>query len=105
MVASIQDGEIRESASLLELLREQPARDALGLGFVIGRGNDANQLAQAPLAPQFLLVQLYIVGDQRVCRAPDAHVGAIILLELDDLERIEIAWQLLQVLDRRAAPA
>src|ERR1700676_5789668 len=104
MVASIQDGEVRKSATLLELLRQQAARDALGLGFVVRCGDDANQVAQAPLAPQFLIVKLGIVCDQRVCRAQYADLGPIILLELDDLERIEVAWQLLQVLDRRPTP-
>src|SRR5438445_13842919 len=102
MIASKQDGEVREPASLLELLREQAARDALGLSLLVRRGHDANEVAQTPLAPQFLIVELGIVCDQRVCRAQYAHLGTIVLLELDDLERIEVVWQLLQVLDGRA---
>ena len=46
-----------------------------------------------------------LLRDQRVGRAQDAHRRAIVLLELDHLQRRIVARQLREIVERRAAPA
>ncbi len=105
VVAAIEDGEIGEFRAPLEFQRRQPAHDRFGFGFVIGRGNHADGLAVAEVAPQALVEELRIVADQRVRRAQDAHRRAVVLLELDDLEIGIVARQAREVVDGGAAPA
>ena len=83
----------------------QAPHDPFGLGLVVGRRGHADRIAVAAIAPELLVEELRIAGDQRVRRAQDAHRGAVILLELHHLQRREVLRQLRQIVERSAAPA
>jgi hypothetical protein len=64
-----------------------------------------HRLALAQVAPQLLREQLGVQADHLVGRAQDGAGGAVVLLQLDDLQAGEVLGQALEVLDRGAAPA
>ena len=105
VVAAVEDRVVRPAGAVVELVREQPPHHAFGLGLVVGRRRHPQRVAGPVLAPQLLVEELRIVGDQRVGRAQDPHRRPVVLLELDHLERRVVERQLREVLDRRAAPA
>ena len=56
------------------------------------------------LAPQLLVEQLVVVGDERIRGTQDAPAGAVVLLQLDDFQARVIGLQQAQILDIRATP-
>ena len=105
MIAAVEHRVVGVAAAVLEPVGEDPPHDALGLRLVVGRRRDPDRVPRAVLAPELLVEELRVVGDQRVGRAQDAHRRPVVLLQLDDLERRVVARQLREVVDRRAAPA
>ena len=65
----------------------------------------AHRLAFSQVAPQVLGKQFGIGADDVVGSAQDGTGGAVVLFQFDDLERGEVEWQLLQVVQRGATPA
>ncbi len=82
------------------------ARDhALGLVLLVVAGLHPHRLALAEFAPQPLGVELGIGGDDVVGGAQYGAGGAVVLLQLDHLQRRKILRQALEVVQRGAAPA
>ena len=104
VVAAIEDGVVAPAGAVLELVRLQLHHHQLGLVLGVLRGGDGQRVAGAVLAPQALVEQLGVVGDQRVGGLEDALHRAVVLLELDHLEARVVALQGAQVLAVRAAP-
>src|SRR3546814_5894789 len=68
------------------------------------RSPDPDAFAFGLCAPQRLGVLVRIVGDQRIGRAQHAVAAAVVLFELDYLQRRVVPGQLRQVLRVGAAP-
>ena len=79
-------------------------RDSFGLVLVVLALQYADLRAFRVLAPQFLFVQMRIVGDQLVGRAQDALAAAIVLLELDHAQAWPVPAELVDILRVGAAP-
>src|SRR5690606_6591820 len=79
--------------------------DELGLVALVERRVDANRLTRAAVGPQVLAETRRVVRDHRVRGIQDRRRGAVVLLEPDDARAGEIALEVLQILDARAAPA
>ena len=81
--------------------------DERRLVVIAGRRKRADELALAFARPQILAQPRLVVADERVGRVEDVPVRAVILLELDQLDRLlgrgEVALELLHVGDLRAA--
>ena len=114
MVGTVQDGKVAE---FLVLRRRAGAVGGTGAGaldardgplglmlFMVGV-DDTYRLAFAQVAPQILGVELRIGSDDVVGCAQDGRGRPVVLLELDDFELWKVQWQLLQVVQRRTAPA
>jgi hypothetical protein len=105
VVAAIQDREVRIPGALLEAHALDARDDHFGFRLVVGRGRGPDGVAVPEVAPQLLVEELLVVGDQRVGRAQDAHGRAIVLLELHDLEVGKVARKRCEVVERRPAPS
>ena len=107
VVGAVEDGAIAPPAvrAVLFLLQFQTLHGALGLVRLVVAGQHRDGLALAQLAPELLLEQLGVGGDDVVGGAQDGARAAVVLLERDDLERRVVGRQALEVLQRRAAPA
>ena len=73
--------------------------------MLVEGGVQGQRLAITDVGAQLLAEAPLVVGDQRVGGIEDVRRGAIVLLQTDDLGIGEIAVELLDVLDLRAAPA
>ena len=97
------------AASGLQLAAGAQALDAchhaLGFVFFAVAIDHAHRLALAQFAEQRLRVELGVGSDHIVGRAQNGAGRAVILFELDDLERRVIDRQPLEVVQRGAAPA
>jgi len=78
---------------------------ALGLVLLVVGVHHAHRLALAQFGEQRLRVELRVGLDDVVGRAQDRAGGAVVLLQLDDLELRVVDRQLLEVVQRGAAPA
>ena len=78
---------------------------ALGLVFFMVRVHHTNRLAFAQIAPQVLGKQLGVGANHVVGGPQNGAGGAVVLLQLDDLELRVVNRQLFQVVQRGAAPA
>ena len=88
------------------LLRDEMdlARHLLGLVRVVAALPHADALAVGLVAPQRLGMLVEVVRDQRVGGAQHAVAAAVVLLQLDDLQRRIVLRQLQQVVGIGAAP-
>src|SRR5262249_39174047 len=105
MIAAIKDRVIGKFATVLEPVRKQTAHHTFGLGLVVGGRRDPNRVAVAVLTPQPLLVEFWIVRNQRVRRAQDPRRRAVVLLELDHFQRGIVARQPGEIVERSATPS
>ena len=90
---------------MLEAMGLQLHDHALGLGLVVLAGGDVDRVTVAEFRPQGLVEQFLVVRDDVVGGLQDTDGRAVVLLELDHLERREFAGQFLQVVDVGATPA
>ena len=104
VVAAVEDGVVLEAGAVLELVRGDLGGHPLGLVLGVAAVGHDDLVARAVLGPQALVEQLLVIGDDGVGGFQDAARGAVVLLELDDLELGVVLLQQLQVLDVRAAP-
>ena len=77
--------------------------DERGLLHVRGRLEHAQRFADAFGGPEILAEPLAVVRDERVRGVEDVAVGAVVLLELDDLLDVEVALEGRHVADVGAA--
>ncbi|MCY1528504.1 hypothetical protein D9M68_636100 [compost metagenome] len=106
VVGAVEDGEVAPFLVLRARAQALDARDrALGLVVLVVGIDHAHRFAFAQVAPQRLGKQLGVGADHVVGRAKNGAGGAVVLLQLDDLERRVVDRQLLQVVQRGAAPA
>lgn len=107
MVGAVEDGEVLPVRRRVG--RRAQAQDARNraLGLVLFRVaiDDAYRLAFAQLRKQGFRKQLGVGLDHIVGRAQDGTGGAVVLLQLDDLELGVVDRQLLEVVQGGAAPA
>ena len=106
MIGAVEDGEIavvRREAFAAQRL--QACHRTFGFMFFAVRLDQRHRLAIAELAPQLLLEDLRVAGDDVVGRAQDRSGAAVVLLERNHLQLRIVDRQALQVVDRRAAPA
>jgi hypothetical protein len=107
VVGAVQDGEAlpvrRRVAGGAQAL--DAGHGALGLVLLAVGIDHAHGLALAQLAEQGLGEQLGVGPDHVVGRAQDGAGGAVVLLQLDDLELGVVHRQFLEVVQRGAAPA
>ena len=103
MVAAIENGEVLPGRAL-EMLADDVDHHLLGLVLVVAAGQHAHEVAIAGGGPEFLVEQVRIVADDPVGHAQDAAGRAVVLLQLDHLQRREILLQQADVLGTGAAP-
>ncbi len=78
---------------------------AFGLMLFAVSVHQPHRLAFAQIAPQVFRKQLGVEADHIIGGAQDGAGGAVVLLQLDDLEGREIKGQIFQVVQSGAAPA
>ncbi len=107
VVGAVQDGEVLPGRRRVGggAQRLDARHGALGLVLLVVAGHHAHRLALAQFAEQRLGEQLGVRPDDVVGRAQDGRGGAVVLLQLDDLELRKVLRQLLQIVQRGAAPA
>ena len=106
VVGAVQDGEVAPFLVRRGLAQALDARHgAVGLVRLVVAVDHAHRLAFAEFGIQRLRKQLGVRPDDVVGRAQDGAGGAVVLLQLDDLERRVVVRQALQVVERGAAPA
>src|SRR5512139_1636689 len=105
VVAAVEDGVVAPLGAVLELVRQQPHHHRFGLVLVVLGRHHLDRVADAEVAPQPLLEQLGIVGNEAVGGLEDANGRAVVLLQLDHVQVRVVFVELAQVVGRRAAPA
>ena len=112
VVGAVQHGKVPQFLKLRPTGADAAGAQALdarhgAFGFVVfAVGIDhAHRLAFAQVAPQVLREQLGVGADHVVGGAQDGAGGAVVLFQLDDLERGEVQRQAFEVVQRGAAPA
>ena len=107
VVGAVQDGEAlplrRRVAGRAQAL--DAGHGALGFMLLVVGIDHAHGLALAQLAEQGFREQFGVGPDHVVGRTQDGAGGAVVLLQLDDLEVGVVHRQFLEVVQRRAAPA
>jgi hypothetical protein len=93
VVAAVQDRVVGPLVLALEAVGRNHDRHLLGFLLVVLHAQHLDRLAQAVLGPQRLFEQLGVVADHRVGRLQDARGGAVVLLQLDDLQVGEVDLQ------------
>ena len=104
MVAAEQDAEIAPRRIARGVQEGDLGGDFFCFVFVVAALPHADAVAVGLVAPQFLRMLVRIVGDQGVGRAQHAVAAAVILFQLDDLQRRVVAGHLQQVVRVGAAP-
>ena len=112
MIGPVEHGKVLEIQRLRAAARTlasaqalHPGHHTLGLVLLAVGVQHAHRFALTELAPKVLDEQFRIGTNHIVGGAQDGAGGAVVLLQLDDLERREVDRQLLQVVQRGTAPA
>ena len=112
VVGAVQHGKVPQFLKLRPTGADATGAQALdarhgAFGFVVfAVGIDyAHRLAFAQVTPQVLREQLGVGADHVVGGTQDGTGGAVVLFQLDDLERGEVQRQAFEVVQRGAAPA
>ena len=104
VVAAIQDRVIFIFRFIDEVVRNQLARHALRfMLFIIGTEHFELR-AIAKFREKAFFEDVRVIGNQDICRFQDAPGGAVVLFQLDHLQRRKIFAQQHQVLWTRTAP-
>ena len=104
MITAIKDRVILIFGFVDEVVGNQFARHALRFMFFIVGAEHFQLRAVAQLGEQALFKYVRVIGNQDVCRLQDPSGGAVVLLQLNHLQRGEVFTQQHQVLRTRAAP-
>ena len=112
MIGAIQNRKIFPIFELRALRHFRACSDALNpcngtirLMLLVVCIHNAHRLAFAQIAPQLFRKELRVGADHVIRRPQNRTRGAIVLLQLDHLERGEINRELFQVIQRCTAPA
>ena len=113
VVGAVQHGKVAELTVLLAVARDgaigaqalDTRHGALGLVLFAVGVHHAHRLAFTQVAPQVLGEQLGVGADHIVGSTQNGRGGAVVLLQLDDLQGRKIHRQLAQVVQGGAAPA
>ncbi len=103
-VAPIQHREVAPLAAAFHAHTHDFHGDPICFVGAVAGHEDANAVAGSVGAPQTLIEQVGVVGDESVGGRQDAAGGAVILLQLDDFQRRVIGRQAAQVVRPRAPP-
>ena len=103
-IGSVNHGHLGEARALVEHARDLGG-DVARLGVLVLDLDDAHRLALAEVGPELLLLALAVVLDDRVGRVEDAVRRAVVLLQRDHGRPGEVALELEDVADVRAAEA
>ena len=85
VIASIQNGIVRVTATLHETMMDQFRNNLFRFLFFIPGAQNANGIAEAKFAPQLLFEHMGIVSDKAVGGLENTSAGTVILFQLDDL--------------------
>ncbi|MNG93154.1 hypothetical protein D3C79_521110 [compost metagenome] len=104
MVAPIEDGVILKPGAVHELVAHQLGGDTLRLVLLILGKQHLDRHPVVELGEERLVIDVGVVGDQNVGALEDAFLGAVVLLQLDELEAGKILVQQHQILRLGTAP-
>ena len=104
MITAHQHREIRIAQAVYQTAMQNVVGQPFDFVMLAGTTDDANLVAEAVIAPQRFGIDVRVVGDEAVGGFQDDAAATIVLFELDDFERGEIAGQLQHVLGPRTAP-